>query len=118
MLELVFRKEECYMSPSLQILSLAEQLSAQQAEDAKALFLSQIEKQPPLEKDLLPKEGDPLPDRTFCLTYLRSDGSPSFCDCDKSKEFLGLGLHVCKPAETCVVRVLLYPHKFGGKRRN
>lgn len=106
------------MSPSLSILSLAERLPIQKIEKARALFVAQIENQLPLEKDLLPREGDPLPDRTLCLTYPRCDGSPSFCDCDKPKSFLGLDFHICNPMNDCVVRVLLYSHKFGGKRRN
>lgn len=57
-----------------------------------------------------------LTDKAICMTYAHEDGSPCYCDCGKAKEVLGQGLHRCNPAEHCVVRVILYPHKYGGER--
>ena len=110
-------RRKAIMSPSLSELYFVEAVPLDVVEKARILFLAQTEKHFPWAREPLPENERLLSEQVFCTTFPHEDGMPALCDCDRAKDCLGLPLHRCNPNEPCVVRVVLYPHKFGGKRR-
>lgn len=95
--------------------SVGDGISQEKFDAALELFQNETADHPWGEKP--PQNGALRPGQVTCPVYRYEDGSPSLCDCPNTKALLSLQSHRCEQSSSCIVRVVIAPHHYGGPRR-